>query len=321
MLYHVTMTNRFYAWFLGGAFASGHSGIDFFFVLSGFIMLYVHYDRAGHARETWRFLAMRAVRIFPIYWCVLAVTVLAFWLYPPRTGRMWAPWSTLEAETLLHAVFLADPDHTIVPVAWTLSYELIFYAFFSLYILCGAWVFGVLALAWSAALAAQWAGTIAWPHPILLRPIVGSFFLGCLAAVIVKRYGNRFASAWWVLLALAICTLMARAEFLGLIDPYKWWTMPYFLLIVAGAAYDQATARAYPRLLVLLGEASYSIYLLHYGMIVIFAATIDYYRAQASYYPNVTLALLSLTILATGIVVHLTIERPLLESARRWIRL
>jgi len=75
------------------------------------------------------------------------------------------------------------------------------------------------------------------------------------------------------------------------------------------------------RWIVAMGDASYSIYLIHYGMIVIFAETVDYYRAQAIYYPNVTLALLSMTILATGILVHLTIERPLLASARRWIRL
>jgi peptidoglycan/LPS O-acetylase OafA/YrhL len=38
MLYHVTMVNKFYYPFLGGIFAFGHSGIDFFFVLSGFII-------------------------------------------------------------------------------------------------------------------------------------------------------------------------------------------------------------------------------------------------------------------------------------------
>ena len=113
---------------------------------------------------------------------------------------------------------------------------------------------------------------------------------------------------------------MARAELVGAMDAYTWYAYPYFLLILAGAAYDQGTPRRYPRLLVLIGEASYSIYLIHYGMVVIFAETIDYYRATASMAPDLTLGLLALTILATGLLVHLTIERPILQTAHRYLR-
>jgi len=260
---------------------------------------------------------MRAVRIFPIYWCVLAVTVVLFWKYPPPPNYFWSPASTLQPKTLLNAVFLSGPNNAIVPVAWTLTYELIFYAFFALYLLCGTWVFAALALAWSAALAAQWTGIVSWPYPILLRPIVGHFFVGCLAAFLVKRFAPRIVSVWWVLLALGVCLVVAKLELNSVIDGYTWWAAPYFMLILAGAAYDQATRRRYPRALVLLGEASYSIYLVHYGLIVVFAFTVHYYRPLASKAPNVTLTLVALTILAVGILVHLAIERPLLASVRR----
>jgi exopolysaccharide production protein ExoZ len=319
MLYHVTTLNNFYTPFFGGVFNFGHSGIDFFFVLSGFIMLYVHYEKAGHARQTWRFLALRAARIFPIYWCVLAVTVVLFWTCPPSDDMMWSPRDTLEPATLIRAVFLLDPDKAIVPVAWTLTYEVIFYLFFSLYILVGHRAFAVLALAWCAAIGAQWGGVAYWPHPILLRPLIGEFFLGCLAAMLVKRFGPQKVSGWWVILTIAICGAVARAELVDAIDPYKWYAVPYFLLILAGAAYDQATGRRYPRLLLLIGEASYSIYLIHYGLVVLFAETNVPYRSVAYKAPNVTLALLALTILTAGVLVHWGIERPLLTSARRRI--
>jgi exopolysaccharide production protein ExoZ len=333
MLYHVTNVNHFHFPFLGNAFGFGHSGIDFFFVLSGFIMLYVHYEKGGHipttraawrsmfvhARRTGRFLAMRAIRIFPIYWCVLAVTVAAFWMYPPTADNVWAPLSTLQPKTLVQAVFLTNPDMAIVVVAWTLTYEVIFYVFFSLYILCGARAFAVLALAWCGAIGAQWNGVAPWPHPILLRPLVAEFFLGCLAAVLVKRFGPKNMSGWWVLVVVALCAAVARAELVGAIDAYRWYWAPYFLLILVGAAYDQATRRSYPRLPVLLGEASYSIYLIHYGMIALFAETIGPYRSVASKAPNITLALLALTILTAGVLVHWGVEQPLLTSARRHI--
>ncbi len=319
MLYHVTQVNHFYFPFAGGAFKWGHSGIDFFFILSGFIMLFVHYDRAGGAAATGRFLALRAVRIFPIYWCVLAVTVAAVWAHPPPPDNQWAPPSALTAPTLTRAVLLyAQQSDAIVPVAWTLSYELVFYLFFSTYLLLGGTVFAVLALAWSATIGAQWAGLVhLGSHPILLRPLILEFFLGSLAAVAVRRWTPRRLSAWWIAAPVVLVAAVAYAEVRGVIDGYAWWAGPYFLLILAGAAYDRTTRRAYPRLLVLIGEASYVIYLVHYGMVVLFARTVDFYRPLASIAPNATLAVLAVAIVIAGLGVHLGLERPLLAAARR----
>jgi len=319
MLYHVGQVNHFYFPFAGDVFKWGHSGIDFFFVLSGFIMLFVHYDRAGDAAYAGRFLTLRAIRIYPIYWCVLAVTVAMVWAHPPPPDNQWAPPSTLTAPTLAHAVLLYGQQHdAIVPVAWTLTYELVFYAFFATYLLFGARAFTALALVWSGAIALQWSRLVdLGSYPVLLRPLILEFFLGCVAAVAVRRWTPRRMSGWWVLAALAGALAVAYAECAGKIDGYTWWWAPYFALILAGAAYDHATHRRYPRPLVLLGEASYVIYLIHYGMVVLFARTVDAYRPTASLAPNLTLTLLAITIVLTGVVVHLTVERPLLAWARR----
>lgn len=322
VLYHVTTTNQFYYPFLGYAFRFGHSGVDFFFVLSGFIMVYVNYEKAGAASEAGRFLALRAIRIFLLYWWVLAVTVTVIWMFGQSPDHMWAPASALEPDTLLRAFFLYRQDvDAIVSVAWTLSFELVFYAFFALYFVCGAPVFAALLLTWSGALALQWSGLAQLgSHPVLLRPLIGEFFLGCAAAYVVKRFQPRIA-AWWLLVPAALVALTAWAEWSGRIDPYAWWAPPYFLLILIGAAYDHRTRRRYPAWLVRLGEASYAIYLVHYGLIAVFAATIHLWRPTALRAPNLTLTLLAVAILAIGTLVHVVVERPLLATARRRIGL
>jgi peptidoglycan/LPS O-acetylase OafA/YrhL len=264
---------------------------------------------------------MRAIRIFPIYWCVLAVTVACFWLFPPVEGRMWAPRNSLDLDVLLHAIVLYRQDvDAVIAVAWTLSFELVFYGFFALYLLASARVFTVLALGWCGAILAQWSG-VAYlgSHAVVLRPLIGEFFLGCLAAWLVRRFGPARMSGWWVVTALAVVAVTARLELTGTIDGYTWWALPYFLLIWAGAAYDQATRRRYPRVLVLLGEASYTIYLIHAGLIAIFAEVMadDANRSIPNLAPNVTLTALALAILALGVGVHLFVERPLLTAARR----
>lgn len=320
LLYHVTHTNHFHLGYASNAFGWGHCGVDFFFVLSGFVMLYAHFEQAGRPRLAWRFLLKRAIRIYPIYWCVLAVTVFMFWTYPPTLHNMWATPSTLQPSTLRSAIFLADPRRPVVSVAWTLSYELLFYAFFTLYILCGARSFTVLSLAWCSLLVAQSTGVIHWPYPILLRPVILEFFVGCIAAVLVKRLDWKRVPGWSVVAVMAGCVGVGLAELHGLIDGYKWYALPFFLLIWIGAAYDRSTPRRYPRLLVLIGEASYAIYLIHYGMIAIFAETIDRWRPWASLAPNATLTALAVVIVAAGIAVHSWIELPLLAAARRRLR-
>ena len=73
-------------------------------------------------------------------------------------------------------------------------------------------------------------------------------------------------------------------------------------------------------LLVLIGEASYVIYLIHYGLITVFAETINYYLPTASRAPNVTLIVLSIAIVTIGILIHKTVERPILQALRRRLR-
>ena len=58
-------------------FQAGSRGVDYFFVLSGFIMVYVHRSAIGKKDLAKSFLVKRAVRIYPIYW-IVTLTVLCF---------------------------------------------------------------------------------------------------------------------------------------------------------------------------------------------------------------------------------------------------
>jgi len=60
-------------------FQAGWSGVDYFFVLSGFIMVYVHRSASGKKKQLKSFLVKRAVRIYPIYW-IITLIVLCFFL-------------------------------------------------------------------------------------------------------------------------------------------------------------------------------------------------------------------------------------------------
>src|SRR5690349_22849953 len=60
---------------LGRVFAFGHAGVDFFFVLSGFIILYVHAGDIGRPSRLWHYAKRRIARVMPLLWIVLAFAV------------------------------------------------------------------------------------------------------------------------------------------------------------------------------------------------------------------------------------------------------
>src|SRR5262249_22321969 len=145
VLFHVTWHGRVVhpEYFAAGAFMFGHSGVDFFFVLSGFIMIYAHAADAGRRGRAWRFVKARVVRIFPAYWIVLAPT-LACYAWRPEFADYGA--YARNIATAARSVILYDQlRQPVVPVAWSLSYELAFYAFFVLFFVVPPRVFAAAA--------------------------------------------------------------------------------------------------------------------------------------------------------------------------------
>src|SRR5262249_34084775 len=107
-------------------------------------------------------------------------------------------------------------------------------------------------------------------YPIWLSPWMLEFLLGCVAAVLVRTLRPR-GRAWWLWAAVALCLVVGTLDsvqvLLGSHHNIRNWALPYFLLVLAGASYEIGGPRRYPWLLMLIGDASYSIYLSHYYLI------------------------------------------------------
>src|SRR5579871_6566002 len=60
----------------GGMFANGNKGVDLFFVLSGFIMVYIHAGDIGRAERLGHYAFARFTRIYPMVWVVSILALL-----------------------------------------------------------------------------------------------------------------------------------------------------------------------------------------------------------------------------------------------------
>jgi peptidoglycan/LPS O-acetylase OafA/YrhL len=100
----------------------GFSGVEIFFVISGFVGAHTTWKRARTWGNAWDFLRRRLLRIYLGYWPFWLVTLIVTAHYSS---------DALAKIDLTKSFFLATPDMFVLllPVTWSLSYELIFYAF------------------------------------------------------------------------------------------------------------------------------------------------------------------------------------------------
>lgn len=282
------------------ALTGGAAGVDLFFVLSGYVI------SAAAQSKSATFLRDRLSRIFPIYW-LLAVAWIAF-----AVGREpFDGWRLFTTVTLLPASTSAPLDN-YVGVGWTLSFEILFYAVVWL-VLRG--------LSWRAALAAYGALALAavFIPSGLLRffgsPMVVEFLLG--AAAFRLGRGRSIAGAVALALVCAAFPFVPRMLTLPQAALVPWLGLgrvallgPLAFLAVWGAAQLDCSALLW-RPFVLLGDASYSLYLSHFLVLLV---VLDI--AGRTVPPALACALC----VVVSVPLYLWIERPLLRWSRAFVR-
>lgn len=300
----------------GSAFASAlwrpaHHGVDVFFVLSGFI---IHYSAAGVTGPR-EFLTRRFIRLFPVYWVVTGLLLAAYALAPtPEMAHKADPGVIARSVLLLPA-----PRH-VVGVAWTLVYEAWFYALFGLLFFRSRRAFYAVLCAWSALAwgSPLWLGaTSSFSLKALFHPIVSEFLMGCLAAEAFARLRGRAA-----LPSLGLGAVLFAAAWAAEMGGHDANRALAFGLPSAGIVYGAAALqRRWPGWLVHLGDASYSLYLVHatvMSALLQLAARLGGMPLAASLAGN--LALYGATLLA-AVLFYRAVEAPLLKVCRRrWLR-
>lgn len=276
-------------------------------------MVWGYGSDAGNIYRLGPFLKSRMTRIYPTYWAVFVLTVL-YYCIRPGVGDP----SLLETKALIRGVALYGMGPWQIPPSGTLPFELALYICFGALFIVGRTLFCVAGALWCVAIVAQWYGwyTVG-NYPILLSPSMLEFFLGAVGAVFIRRYRPR-GSGIWLGIAAVLCVVVgvigSVEQAQGYSHSFRNFALPYLLLIIAGVSYELSGQRRYPRLLMLLGDASFSIYLTHYYLIWELNGKMSQYGLIASTigYDGQRIVILVL-VLAIGVGFWAVVERPLLK--------
>lgn len=288
-------------------FSHGEAGVDLFFAISGFIILYTAAARPGQGIRA--FLAARFWRIFPPYW----VALMLFLALNAGAIIVFGQGELPSLRTMIVSVFLLPYPDFALNVAWTLSVEMVFYLVFAVSFLAGGWRTYFIAMTlWTMLAVLLVCQNIFDPRPLsfLLNTLVLEFLMGSIAAWLVLKKGGPFR-----ILALVAGTLFFIAWLAE-------WT--HHLPRALGAGIPSALVvygitgltRRMPSWVRLMGETSFLLYLLHIPVFLASGKALERVFGVMTY--GSTFGMLLLLFVATAVSCAATrwIERPY----RLWYR-
>ena len=262
--------------------------VDFFFVLSGFVITHAYGQRIGTASTAASFILKRLGRVWPVHLAMLLLLICleaaraslggAGLDRPPFTGV--DSWTTiLPNALLLHAFNTLGGLSWNVP-SWSISVEMGAYAVFA----AGLMAFRS-RLPWFAAFVVAVSVTMLANMPNryvdatqdfgLFRGLIG-FFLGHLVYQLrARQVGPAFAvlpratELEWAITVLVFLFVCAAGEgWLPLLAPFLFAAAVYLFSFESGALSRALTLPAST----FLGKVSYSIYMVHYPIVLIVGA-------------------------------------------------
>lgn len=308
---------------LGGLYHFGELGVDFFFVLSGFIITFVHGGELGQPEKAPRYLFRRFFRVYPLLFILTSVK-LALELVAWQRGGAAPDASRILASYLL----LPVPDGMpIITAAWTLMHEALFYALFLLALLLGRRIALALAAIWMAAIfAIQVPGVSLEGLPRLICDAHNVEFLFGIAACLLFQNRAQRPLQPIVLAGMAMLSLSGGAHFY---DPTKGMDQPlevrlllgcgFGLVILAACLWEQRqNCPCWPKWACWLGDASYSIYL---GHSMVLMTLIGMGSKLAPHSPAARYAVAAAACMASLIACGMLwrwVEKPMLTRSRKW---
>lgn len=286
-----------------------NSGVDLFFVISGFVMVLSTENRRSDHRA---FLMQRFTRVVPFYWVMTFVMVAALWLFADRAVSL-----EQITNSLLFIPYLDTVTGYVQPVlgvGWTLNLEILFYILFAATMRVGtltqmAMVGVVFAIAVAARIVFKPAAdTVLFFYT---TPILFEFLAGMALGHLVGRLARLPTVLGVSALVFAIVSMLVMV--LGFNLPRTLAQGIPALILVAGCISLESYFRLFaPRLLARLGDASYSLYLTHPIVLLATAPVV----ASVSVSPWLAGMVIVTACIAVSLASYSFIEKPLLAISR-----
>jgi exopolysaccharide production protein ExoZ len=292
----------------------GASGVDLFFVISGFIMFYTSYEKFGKANAASNFLIRRIIRIVPTYWlCSL------FLLFLTATGVFYTH-HPVSLSSVVSSLLFFPTLNPILGVGWTLNYEMYFYLIFAAFLGLSKRITAFYGISATLLLIILISSAIPdeairefFQNPISIEFCFG-MLIGLLFCTFSSNLGNFGIVALFGIIGLVVGTALGPTDgTTGGLSPhirFLSWGAPA-ALVVYSALGIRLVHSGLEKSLLFLGDASYSIYLTHGFVMVSYAKLIKNETIRECIPSIVWMGAVIAASLLLGFLTYRFVERPI----------
>ncbi len=307
---------------------NGAAGVDIFFVISGFVMAVSSLGKGAGPGAARRFLERRIVRVYPLYWLITTLLVLKISLGFVRSAEGLhhiPPVFALCSYLLIPAHSPAGDIKPILAPGWTLSFEMFFYLCFGVALYFRRSVPITLTIVLGTAAILGIFRTDAWPAvTTLFSPLLLEFLAGLWLGRALQAGRTLSMHVGAPVAVLALVVLLAVPSPPPIFQHIEWAVCG--LCLVQGAVICDAMLTAVPRFALLLGDASYSLYLTHAPLLGFYTFALKHLHVLVPGRTRVadeaiTLLASLIPSLIVGIACYRLVESPMNDRIRRLLHL
>jgi len=275
----------------------GNNGVDIFFVISGFLAIYIQYNNKKNSKQI---IVSKIARIVPLYW-LINFTVISLFLFYPNLFReliitpLWALSSLFFTSQFL---FESRP---IVYLGWALEWEMLFVIIFSTIIIFKNEKIVYLLTTTSIILVSV----------ILNNFILLEFLFGMIVALIYQKKIISTKNALYLLLIGIFFLLLSLNQDIVKINRVIIWGLPSAVILLASINLNQLKNKT----LIFIGNASYSIYLIQVLTIPGFYKFSSIYLINFNY--EILFFISIFLSLIFGVIVYNFIEKPITSLIKK----
>ena len=300
----------------------GSAGVDIFFVISGFVMASstrkLPADSLVRIDAAWDFMRRRILRVVPLYWFYTLLKLVLLLAIPSLALR-----TSLDVQHLVLSLLfiptispwgLVEP---VLPVGWTLNFEMFFYAVFAIAIAFGRQrILFALMIFLFAFLLGQFADDV-----VALKfygsSMIFEFVLG--AGISHFHASTPKSSPWWGLPAVAVgLLLLFGISWDAATDRFLTWGLGAGFIVIGTIWLEPwINIHQWSRRIAFLGDASYSIYLSHTFVV---PAGVMLFKL-ADLHNGLLIAMsVAIMVVVAGSASYMWIEKPLGKALKRSLR-